>query len=109
MNQKELKQYLIDHAGDFQVFRPEEDYAKVLNENHELAKICGYEYEKGDVLKAVDPICYRQEYLYYLESEIMDGILFQPDQTQDIFYYVEEINEKLKKEGIDFRVEGKRY
>jgi hypothetical protein len=46
-------------VGEVMEHELEREYRDMLNDCHEPAKICGYEYEPAQALKEVDPVAYR--------------------------------------------------
>ena len=108
MTQKELKKILIRNAAKLAVFRPTEDYEKLLNEKRDLISIrldgSSYDYGFGSVLKAIDSIAYKEHSIIYVNGLIEERILFQPDPSEDIYYYVLEVNRLLSRLGYEYRV-----
>lgn len=54
-------------------YEADDRFQDFLNEIHEMVKIGDYNYDPARVLKEVDPIAYREEFLNWLDSEERDG------------------------------------
>lgn len=78
-----------------------ESYDDMLDDCHEMVKICGYEYYPSDAFEKVDPIAYRCGYLDYIDSREKDGEWISFDNG-DTYYLVEDIERLLgEAEGED--------
>jgi len=67
-----FREYLImHHSKDKLVSEYEMDWRfnEILNQTLEKWELGTIEYEPSDILKSVDPVCYRQEFLNYVDSE----------------------------------------
>lgn len=70
----------------------EERCEEQINECYEPVTLLQYEHEHGRVLKAVDPILWRQCVLDYIDAEISEGRVKEIETKHGIAY--EEIEDK---------------
>lgn len=103
---EEIKQAMIlaekqtMKIGDFLMLMdcfpvPEEIVCEeMLNECYEPVKVCGYEYEQGSLLKAIDPVAFRQAVLDYFDSMVSDGEMQEIDGN---YYHTSDINEMIER------------
>lgn len=51
----------------------DEAFQEFVNELNDTVTICGYDFDPAQVLREVDPICYREEFLAWVDSREKDG------------------------------------
>ena len=107
MDKSEQLKFLIwaeDFQGTLQTFteRELEDlFDDFLDDCHETVKICGYEYSPSEALYSVDPTAYRQEFLFFVDTdyvEIDDNYMSKEDYESLISDYYDHL-ESLQEEA----------
>jgi len=62
-----------DGAEELSESEADEKFQEFVNETHETITVMGLDYDPARVLKDVDPIAYRQEFLNWVDSETQEG------------------------------------
>lgn len=63
---------LTDHELD-------QEFAEQFDEFHDGIQILDMEYSAIEVLRKIDPVAYRQEFLFWLDSEVQEGRIIEKD------------------------------
>jgi len=72
-----------------------EEFNDVLDDAQGEVTICGMTYAASDVLRAVDPIAYRQEFLAWLDAECAAERLVEVDNQYYLASDVAELSEEV--------------
>jgi hypothetical protein len=86
---------IIDTLQSLTAEQLTEEFNDVLDDAQGGVTICGMTYAASDVLCAVDPIAYRQEFLAWLDAECTNGRLVEVDSQYYLASDVAELSEEL--------------
>ena len=66
----------VDKSGElFGCGELEDAFENDLTDCYDMVSVCGYEYEAGRVLRALDPIAFRESFLDWIDAQQSDGEL----------------------------------
>jgi hypothetical protein len=63
----------------------EDQFEAELNDMHGLVEVCGYRYESGAVMRAIDPIAFQEECSNYWDAND-DVYAYDPASTDQEYY-----------------------